>query len=227
MRVSGGFVRPFCAGVAGRSLSRVFFAFMKVSGVSVASVAGYLAVLVDCSPTLPAPQLAPHPASSRETGQARLLLFPEANAEALLGRAVQISSDGSWSMADARAPGCEVAIRREKAQFRSARQVDVHSMTAFAGSYAALVSMEAKFGRKNTAEIVVENSEVLHGDIRGACGEYVIDTVFVGRGSRKLAGNADASGKVDVNAGPVRAAPGFDANQSLSDSIEWTDNQAR
>lgn len=179
-----------------------------------------------CAPTPPPPVLAPAPPTAGDTEQAHLLLFPESNAESLLGRAVQHASDGSWTIADARAPGCEVSVTHERAQFHTTRKVDAHSMTSIAGGYAKLISIEAKFGRKNTADIDIDNSEILRADMRGACGQLVVDTVFVGHGRRSIEASAEAGGQADVNVGVVSAAPKVDTGQSQVDAIQWNDDQA-
>ncbi|HEY3822546.1 MAG TPA: hypothetical protein VGL81_35520 [Polyangiaceae bacterium] len=179
-----------------------------------------------CSPTLPPPALAPAAAESHATEQGHLLLFPQSDAESLLGRAVQKSADGSWTLADTRAPGCEVAATHEKSSFHTSRQLDAHSMTSIAGSYAKVVSLEVKFGRQNTADIDIDNTEILHGDTRGACGQLVVDTVFVGHGKRSIAADAQAAASVNLQAGATKVAPGVDTGQSQTDAISWTDDQA-
>jgi hypothetical protein len=177
-----------------------------------------------CSPTLPPPALA-RPQTA-ETPQCRLLLFPEADAASLLGRAVQRSADGSWTIADARAPGCEVTVKEEKAAFHTSRTVNAHSLTSFAGGYAKFVSLEAKFGSESGFQVDVDNTAVLTANMAGACGELVVDSVFVGRGRRHAAQNAQAGGDAEVNVGLVRAAPAIDTGQSREDALEWTDDQA-
>jgi len=179
-----------------------------------------------CSPTLPPPALHAAPAESHETEQSHLLLFPEANAESLLGRAVQRSADGSWTIADSRAPGCEVAATHEKAAFHTSRKIDVHSMTSLAAGYSKIVSLEVKFGRQNTADIDIDNSEILRADTRGACGELVVDSVFVGHGKRSIAASAQMGGTADVHVGVVNGAPSVDTGQSQSDAVAWADDQA-
>jgi hypothetical protein len=181
---------------------------------------------LSCQPVLPPPSTAPAPAAAHATEQSQLLLFPQADGEALLGRAAQRAADGSWTIADARAPGCEVAVKREKAAFHASRQVDAHSLTALAGGYASVVSLEAKFGRTNHADIDVENAEILRADMRGACGALVVDTVFVGHGKRRITADAQSAAKADVHVGVISAAPAIDAAQSLDDAIEWKDDQA-
>jgi hypothetical protein len=185
-----------------------------------------LIALAACSPTLPPPALHPAAPESHETEQSHLLLYPEANAESLLGRAVQHAADGSWTIADARAPGCEIAATREKAAFHTSRKVDAHSMTSLAGGYAKIVSLEVRFGRQNTADIDIDNAEILRADMRGACGELVVDSVFVGHGKRSITASAQAGGSADVHVGIVSAAPSVDTGQSQADAISWADDQA-
>jgi hypothetical protein len=193
-----------------------------------ARLAGFVSsiALAACSPTIPPPPLHAASAESHDTDQSHLLLFPEANAESLLGRAVQRSSDGSWTIADSRAPGCEVAVTHEKSAFHTSRKVDAHSMTSLAGGYAKIVSLEVKFGRQNTADIDIDNSEIVRGDTRGACGELVVDTVFVGHGKRSITASAQAGGSADVHVGVVNAAPSVDTGQSQADAVAWADDQA-
>jgi hypothetical protein len=193
-----------------------------ISTLAACNAAGGLA----CSATVPPPALAPNAAESHDTDQSHLLLFPESNAESLLGRAAQRAADGSWTLADTRVPGCEVSARHEKAAFHTSRKLDAHSLTSLAAGYARVVSLEAKLGRKNTADIDIHNTEILHADIRGACGDLVVDTVFVGHGKRSIKASAEAEGHADVHAGLVSGSPSIDTAQSQDDAIAWTDDQA-
>ena len=141
-------------------------------------------VAAGCGGNPLAPKVQDAPADASKTGQANLLLFPIADAEALLGRAVQLTQDGAWTIADARAPGCEVEVQRVKAAYSTHRRVDVGSMTAVSAGYAKLVGFEAHYGHTNKADIDIKNTVILKADLRGACGENVVDTVFVGTGKR-------------------------------------------
>lgn len=191
-----------------------------------ARLALLVSLVVACSPTLPPPDLRPAPKQSMETDQAHLLLFPQSDAASLLGRAVHVTGDGGWTIADARAPGCEVAVREEAARYHTARQVDMHSMTSLAGGYAKFVSIEATFGKANTADIDITNTKILHADMRGACGDLVVDTVFVGHGKRTITASAQTSAKADVNVGVVSASPATDNGSKLVDAIDWQNDQA-
>jgi hypothetical protein len=176
------------------------------------------------NPLVPKVQEAPSDAS--KTGQANLLLFPIEDAEDLLGRAVQLTQDGAWTIADARAPGCEVSVQRVKAAYSTHRRVDVGSMTAVSAGYAKLVGFEAHYGHTNKADIDIKNTAILKADLRGACGENVVDTVFVGTGKRALLAEADLGGKLAATLGPVTPGAETQNNSALEDSTEWETEQA-
>ena len=199
---------------------------MKTLRVLLGTCAVSTSLALSCSPTLPPPSLAPAPQQSHDTEQSHLLLFPIADPETLLGRAVQVTADGGWTIADERAPGCEVAVHREAAGFHSSRQVDMHSMTSLSAGYAKFVDIEAKFGRANTADIDIDNTAILRADTRGACGELIVDTVFVGRGKRSIVASAQAAASANVNVGVISASPGFDTGSKVVDALEWKDEQA-
>ena len=139
---------------------------------------------------------------------------------------MQRSADGSWTIADTRAPGCEVASTHEKAAFHTSRKLDVHSLTSLAAGYSKVVSLEVKFGRQNSADIDIDNTEILRADTRGACGELVVDKVFVGHGKRVIAASAQVAGSADVHVGVVNAGPSVDTGQSQTDAVTWADDQA-
>jgi hypothetical protein len=193
---------------------------------SLGSTLALLAIAACNNGTVAPPALAPNAPESGDTAQSHLLLFPESDAEPLLGRAVQRSIDGSWTLADARAPGCEVNARREKAAFHASRKLDAHSMTSLAGGYARIVSLEAKLGRANTADIDIDNTEILRADMRGSCGDLVVDTVFVGHGRRSIRASANVGVSADLQLGVWHAGPSLDAGQSQDDELSWRDDQA-
>jgi hypothetical protein len=170
--------------------------------------------------------MAPAPREAYATEQSQLLLFPEADGESLLGRSLQKSADGSWTMADARQPGCEVNVKSEKSAFRTSRKLDAHALTSIAGGYAKVVSLEAKFGRTNTAEIEIDNTAILRAETRGTCGDLVVDAVFVGHGKRRITANAEAAASADLHVGLGGIAPGATTEQSQADVLEWGDDQA-
>jgi hypothetical protein len=182
--------------------------------------------LAACQPVAAPPALAPAPSASRATDQANLLLFPQTDAESLLGRAAQRAADGSWTIADARAPGCQVSATHDQAAFHAHRTIQAHSLTSLAGGWRAIVSIDARFGRDNAADIEIDNTEVIRGDMRGMCGDLVVDTVFVGHGKRTIHASAETKAAADVQAGVGAGAPKVEAAQSQDDALAWTDDQA-
>lgn len=184
------------------------------------------ACVAACGGTTLAPQVPDKPRESMLTEQANLLLFPHGDPEGLLGRAVQATSDGAWTIADARAPGCEVSVRRTKAEYSAHRQVDIHNMTSISAGFAKFVNFEAKFGRANKADIDVTNTEILRADTRGPCGDTIVDTVFVGHGKRELLASAEAGGSASAQIGVMSPSATTEASASVVDSTAWESNQA-
>jgi hypothetical protein len=172
------------------------------------------------------PATATPPKATQETQQSKLLLFPVADAEGLLGRAVHATGDGGWTIADARAAGCEVAVRRSKAEFQTRRQANLHDMTSVSAGFAQLVGLEAQYGRSVTADIQIDNTEVLQADTRGPCGELIVDQVFVGRGKRVLSLGSVVAGKAGVTIGYVTPGVAHSSESSTLDTTEWKSEQA-
>lgn len=155
-----------------------------------------------------------------------LLLFPHADAESLLGREVTSRAGGGFHVAESRAPGCEVLVRRTKAQYRAVRETKIAQSASVGASFQQIVSLEAKFGRESQARLELENTEVLEADLRGACGKKVVAKVFVGHGRRLVfaASNASGSAKLSTPVGGVD--PGGQSSKESTDEIAWTDDQA-
>src|SRR4051794_27730994 len=101
------------------------YPFRLFVGIALSSAA----IAIGCGGSPLQPDLPDKPAEAGRTEQSNLLLFPHSAAEELLGRAVRTTTDGKWTIADARAPGCEVAVQKEVAVYTTKRQVDLRSMT--------------------------------------------------------------------------------------------------
>jgi hypothetical protein len=185
-----------------------------------------VAACASCGGTTPAPSVPDHPKEATQTEQANLLLFPHGDPEALLGRAVQATSDGAWTIADARAPGCEVSVRRTKSEYTARRQVDIHNMTSISAGFAKFVNLEAKFGRANRADIDVKNTEILRADTRGPCGDAIVDTVFVGHGKREVVATAEAGAHASGQIGIVSPSLGTESKAQVIDATSWDSDQA-
>lgn len=154
------------------------------------------------------------------------LLEPTGDAESLLGRQVQVSSAGAWTLADERAPGCEVRVKRSAAKYKKRHRIGLGDLTAFSGGYKQMLSLEARYGRSVEAEYQIENTETLTADTEGPCGEVIVKSVRVGSGFRKLVRKAEGSAKGRAGQGPISAEGGREAVTEALDSMEWSDPQA-
>lgn len=154
------------------------------------------------------------------------LLEPTGDAESLLGRQVQVSAKGAWTVADERAPGCEVRVKRASAKYKKRHRIALGDLTSFSGGYKEMLSLEARYGRSVEAEFEIENTETLTADFDGTCGDVIVKSVRVGSGFRKLVRKAEAAAKGRAGKGPVGAEGGREAKTEALDSMEWGDPQA-
>lgn len=178
-----------------------------------------------CSPSTGTGRDAKSAEELDQTAQSNLLLFPVADAESLLGRSVGITADGAWTIANERFPGCEVRTRREVAAFSTKRRVEMKSLTSMAVGYSHLLSFESKFGRAREADIDIVNAEVLRADVRGACGDVIVDSVFVGHGTRRLLATSEMTVGGGVGIGPVTPSGAVERSIKIVDETRWEQNQ--
>jgi hypothetical protein len=85
------------------------------------------------------------------------LLEPSADAEDLLGRRVHLSSKGAWTIADERAPGCQVRVKRSAAEYQKSYRIGLGDMTAMSGGYSEILKLEARYGRSVEAAMKINN----------------------------------------------------------------------
>lgn len=158
--------------------------------------------------------------------ETHFLLEPIADAEDLLGRAVHVTSKGAWTIADERAPGCEVRVKRSKAEYEKNYRIGLGDMTSMSGGYSELLSLEARYGRSVEAAIHIQNQETLTADTEGPCGEVIVQSVRVGTGERRLVRKAEGSVKGRAGKGPVGVEGGREAATDVADEMKWTSPQA-
>lgn len=154
------------------------------------------------------------------------LLEPTSDAEALLGRAVHLSNGGGWTIADDRAPGCQVKVKRSSAEYNKSYRIGLGDMTAMSGGYGELLKLEARYGRSVEAALKVHNKETLTADTEGPCGEVIVKSVRVGTGERKLLRKAAGSAKASAGKGPIGAEAGREAATDVADEMSWSSPQA-
>jgi hypothetical protein len=159
-------------------------------------------------------------------GDTHFLLEPTGDAEDLLGRAVHVTSAGGWTIADERAPGCEVRVKRSLADYEKSYRIGLGDMTAMSGGYGDLLRLEARYGRSVEAEVKVHNLETLTADAAGPCGDVIVKSVRVGTGERRLQRKAEGGAKGRVGKGPIGIDAGREAATDTADEIRWGSPQA-
>jgi len=154
------------------------------------------------------------------------LLEPTGDAEDLLGRAVHVSSAGGWTIADERAPGCQVRVKRTSADYEKSYRIGLGDMTSMSGGYMEFLKLEARYGRSVEAEMKIHNLETLTADAEGDCGEVIVKSVRIGTGERRLMRKAEGTAKGRVGKGPVGIEGGREALTDAEDKIKWSTPQA-
>lgn len=154
-----------------------------------------------------------------------LLLYPTGDAEGLLGREVQLSEDGGWTIADSRSAGCEVSVQKSESQYEREYVANLKSIASISAGYADLVSLGAKYGSSIEARANVKNSYVLVADLRGSCGSRVVDSVRVGTGERTIQRSAEVGGGAKVNVEGVPIGAGAEDKAEVGGKFAWQNPQ--
>jgi hypothetical protein len=154
------------------------------------------------------------------------LLEPTADAEELLGRAVHISKSGGWTIADERAPGCQVRVKRAQAEYEKSYRIGLGDMTAMSGGYTELLKLEARYGRSVEAAMTIQNLETLTADTEGPCGEVIVKSVRVGTGDRRLVRKVEGAVKGSAGKGAAMISGGREGATDVADEMKWTSPQA-
>jgi hypothetical protein len=190
-----------------------------------AALLSVLSALAGCGPGPVAPG-GTSPRAIRQTEQSHLLLFPVSNGASLLGRPVGMTADGAWTIGDERLPGCEVRARSERAAFDVRKRVELSSLTSIAAGYAHLIGFESRFGRVSAADLAISNTQVLRADVRGTCGDVIVDSVFVGRGTRTLLVTDQVAVSGHAAIGLVTPEAGLARTAKVVDETTWEDEQS-
>ncbi len=154
------------------------------------------------------------------------LLEPSADAEDLLGRAVHLSSKGAWTIADERAPGCQVRVKRSVAAYQKSYRIGLGDMTAMSGGYSEILKLEARYGRSVEAAMKISNVETLTADTEGPCGEVIVNSVRVGTGERRLLRKAEANATGALGRGPLQVGASREGATDVADEMTWSSPQA-
>ncbi len=154
------------------------------------------------------------------------LLEPIADPTALLGHQVYITDEGTWTIADALAPGCQVRVQRRDARYTKQYRINLGDLTAVAGGYQTLLRLEARHGRSVEAAYEIDNTEIVTADTAGPCGDVIVKSVRVGSGYRSLERKADAGVSGRAGNAAVGVEGGRQASSETLDRIAWSDPQA-
>ena len=154
------------------------------------------------------------------------LLEPSADAEDLLGRRVHLSSKGAWTIADERAPGCQVRVKRSAAEYQKSYRIGLGDMTAMSGGYSEILKLEARYGRSVEAAMQINNQETLTADTEGPCGDVIVNSVRVGTGERRLLRKAEGSAGGSLGRGPLQVGATREGATDVADEMSWSSPQA-
>ncbi len=158
--------------------------------------------------------------------ETHFLLEPSADAEDLLGRTVQLSSKGAWTIADERAPGCQVRVKRSVAEYEKSYRIGLGDMTAMSGGYSEILKLEARYGRSVEAAMKINNVETLTADIEGPCGDVIVNSVRVGTGERRLLRKAEGNATGALGRGPLQVGASREGATDVADEMSWSSPQA-
>ncbi len=158
--------------------------------------------------------------------ETHFLLEPTAEAEELLGRAVHVSKSGGWTIADERAPGCQVRVKSSQAQYEKSYRIGLGDMTAMSGGYTDLLKLEARYGRSVEAAMKIQNLSTLTADTEGPCGEVIVKSVRIGTGERRLVRKVEGSVKGSAGKGAAMVSGGREGATDVADEMTWSSPQA-
>ena len=193
-------------------------------GTTLAALA--LGILSACGKGSLVSPLVAEESSVSDTAQAHLLLVPSADPESLLGRAVHMTGDNVWTIAQSRAAGCDVTVKRMPSRFDTRRNVQLSSLTALAGGLPQLIEIEGRYGRRVTVHTKIQNTEIYEADVSPRYGDIVVDRVFVGSGRRQLMTQSDLGGAASVTALAVSPSVSHEESSKIVDSTEWREPMA-
>lgn len=183
-----------------------------------------VALLCMACPTMVTPPLTSVSPPSLE--QAHLLYQPTADASGLLGRAVSLRPDGTWIMADERAPGCSVTEREVISSWTREYEEDLGNVAFASAEASRLAQLRADYGQHLRARGTIRNLRVLKADLSGPCGEQVITSVQIGTGTRELFYRRESSAGAGVGAGSVGVRAGVQGWQRSRERLDWDQEQA-
>jgi hypothetical protein len=114
------------------------------------------------------------------------VLLTPMDPEMLLGKQISFGSEGIWSISEATRPGCNVLVRRSNEAWERRIVEDVGRLVAAGSGQSFLVSLRSGQDFRYRSVTTVSNQFVLHGELRGPCGDNAVTRVLVGTGARRI-----------------------------------------
>lgn len=184
-----------------------------------------LVAFTACGGRVGAPELPIVGAHASAAPQGTLLLYPEPSPQRLLGHAVTHTANGTATIEQDVAPGCDVQIHRAPNVVKFNRVTELREATLLGGGYATIASLEAKWGKELKTAVSATNAEVVRAELSGPCGDEVVSEVFVGTGERTILRSAEVGGTLQTGGLGATAKADTDRSVRALDSIKWTDPQ--
>lgn len=151
-----------------------------------------------------------------------MLPTPSGDPEGLLGRAAWMDpATGRLHIADARAPGCSVKIRREHVpELQTTYTEDSHRVATLSLGKDTVAGLMVQYSKGLKVHARIDHTEVLRADISGPCGDQVVTKVNIGTGERKFSSWRKGGGEAQI---PALVLVGATAGgqQRVDAEIRW------
>lgn len=200
---------------------------MMRPGVMLAGLALAGLTLTACGPSGPrnATDIADHVAKKVTIGGEHLLVEPVGNPESLLGRAVTHDAEGRIVIAENRAPGCTVRVKKNPSSWTRTFQEAIQNVGGVNASVPLFAQLKASYGEKLFVLFKVDNAYTLEADVAGTCGDNVVRSVKVGSGTRGFTSEyrADIEGSVKTTKGGGAGA--WANQQGIKQALTWNQPQ--
>ncbi len=199
---------------------------------------GHAALLaLACGPALPKPQDAGLGSPKGDTVEAQaeaqglahdehLLFRPRGNPGELVGRAVSRTPGGGLTIADELRPGCKVDVRSTPEAWSRTYEDDLKRVAGGGIEVDEIAKLKVEYGEEAHVAVTIKNEARLDADLQGDCGDWLVASVRVGTGSRRIDRHAYQRGSGNVGVLSVGTQAGASQDQANATSFSWETPQA-
>jgi hypothetical protein len=186
----------------------------------------WLAAVCGCGGKQPPPV----PTDTEDVGSVmdqgeHLLVEPEGEPEALLGRPVTVKPEGV-EIKEALAPGCKVSVHDKMSDWDRTYHQETKDTAGFSANLEKIASLTAQYKQGVRIEAKVHNEKVLTADLSGTCGDLVIKSVKVGTGQREFQYYKQVGGGASAGWKWVSISGGGKSTEDLGATLSWSKSQA-